>query len=299
MRVAPQIWSEEELRYLDPPPRTPPRRSLANPLRRRLAAQPGTPHETTRSSIIHTPSGSAHGNFIDAAYRRILAHPDWARRLAKPHTAKRQARPTGPDEEIRDWCELDAATSSDALLMNIFCYPRVLAIRALPALLGIAPGLEPEFGYRPSLQLLNGRRGRPLRDRTEIDMRLGPLLVEAKLTETDFQSAPLRLLERYPRFDDVFDRAALELTPSGVRSYQLIRGVLIADALPGTIFTVLLDCRRPDLMEAWYSVIGAVRSFELQARLRVLTWQEIAATLPAPLREFLLQKYAIDVVYTA
>jgi len=219
---------------------------------------------------------------MDAAYRRILAHPDWARRLTKTHTAKRQARPAGPDEEIRDWCELDAATSSDALLMNIFCYPRVLAMKPLPALLGIPPGLEPEFGYRPSIPLKSGRRGRPLQDRTEIDMRLGPLLVEAKLTEKDFQSAPLHLVERYPRFDEVFEREALEVTPRGIRCYQLIRGVLIADALPASTFCVLLDSRRPDLMEDWCGVIRAVRSFELQARLRILTWQEVAATLPAP-----------------
>jgi len=182
MHPAPVIWSEEELRYLDPPPPRSTLRSLADPIRRTLLRQPGTPHETTRSSIIHTPGAGSHGNFIDASYRRILANPAWARRLRKPHTAKRQARASGPDEEIRAWCELDAATSSDALLMNIFCYPRVLATPRLPALLGVAMGLEPVFGYRPAIPLGVGRRNQPLRDRSEIDMRLGPLLIEAKLT---------------------------------------------------------------------------------------------------------------------
>src|SRR5205823_6146574 len=32
-----------------------------------------------------------HGNFHPASYARIVAHPDWARRLAKPHTASRRS----------------------------------------------------------------------------------------------------------------------------------------------------------------------------------------------------------------
>jgi len=293
MYPAPLIWSEEELRYLDPPRPRSTVRSLANPIRRTLLRQPQTPYETTRSSIIHTPAAGSHGNFIDASYSRILANPAWAARLRKPHTAKRQARPSGPDDEIRAWCELDAATSSDALLMNIFCYPRALRTPRLPALLGVPMGLEPIFGYRPEIPLGVGRRKKPLKDRSELDMRLGPLLIEAKLTENDFQTAPLRLVERYPAFEEVFDRGALEITDRGIRSYQLLRSVLSAHALPGTRFCVITDARRGDLIEAWYSVIRAVRSFELQSRLRLLTWQEIASALPSPLRDFLAEKYGI------
>ena len=194
---------------------------------------------------------------------------------------------------VRAWCELDAATSSDALLMNIFCYPRVLAEARLPALLGISRGCEAQFGYRPELPLVVGRRGKALKDRSEIDMRLGPLLVEAKLTEADFQFAPLRLLERYPAFDEVFERDCLEVTARGVRSYQLLRGVLIARALDYG-FCVIVDGRRPELAEAWFGVIRAVREVELRTRLRLLTWQEIAMTLPEPLRAFLAGKYGIE-----
>jgi hypothetical protein len=295
MRPAPPVWSEEELRYLDPPPARTGPRSLAGSLRRSLSVAPATPHETTRSSIIHTPNAVSHGNFIDASYRRILANPDWKQRLTKAHSAKRQARACGAEETVREWHELDAATSSDALLMNIFCYPRVLADSRLPALLGVARGLEPVFGFRPELPLVTGRRGKPLKDRSEIDMQFGPLLVEAKLTETDFQYAPLRLLERYPAFDEVFDRDCLEISARGVRSYQLLRGVLIARSL-GDYFCVIVDRRRPELTEAWFTVIRAVRDFELRTRLRLLTWQEIAATLPLQLRVFLATKYGIEAV---
>jgi len=40
----------------------------------------------------------------------------------------------------------------------------------------------PEFGYKARVPLLGGRT-----DRTEVDMKLGRLLVEAKLTESDFR----------------------------------------------------------------------------------------------------------------
>lgn len=288
------MWSEEELRDIepDPPARTGPR-SRATPLRQVVTAralarliESRTPHELTRSSVIHAPGAGTHGNFIDAAYRRICANPAWAARLTKPHTAKRQARPTGPAEEVREWCELDTATSSDALLMNIFCYPRVFTPR-LCTLLGVEAGTQPEFGFRPGLEL-----ERKLQDRTEIDMKLGNLHVEAKLTEADFQFAPLRLLERYPHFDELFDRESLTISRRGVAGYQLIRGILAAHAEHAR-FCVLLDARRPDLIEGWYDIIRTVRSYEMQSRLRLVTWQEAAATVPAPLAKFLDAKYGI------
>lgn len=287
------MWSEEELCDIEPEPPAPnPVRSRATGLRyalsaRALARTIESAHEVTRSSVIFAPNATTHGNFIDASYRRIVANPAWAARLSKAHTAKRQARRTGPDEQIRPWRELDSATSSDALLMNIFCYPKFQTLR-LCTLLGIEPGTQPEFGYHPHLEL-----ERNLLDRTEIDMRLGNLLVEAKLTEADFQFAPMRLIERYPEFEEVFDREALEITKRGVRSYQLIRGVLAAHAEQSR-FCVMLDARRPDLIEAWYAVIRAVRSYQMQSQLRLLTWQEIAAALPPKLATFLSAKYGID-----
>jgi hypothetical protein len=81
--------------------------------------------------------------------------------------------------------ELDSCTSSDALLMNIFCHPSVSRDDRVRALLGAEPGLSPCFGYKARVPLANGRF-----DRTEVNLRVGDLLIEAKLTESDFQSAP-------------------------------------------------------------------------------------------------------------
>ncbi len=289
------IWSEEDMCAIEivPSPRRTAVRSQASSLRHEVTARslplvrPGI-DEVTHASVIHAPAKRTHGNFIDASYRRILANPAWTRRLTKAHSSKRKARPIGPDEAIRAWHELDTATSSDALLMNIFCYPRVLASRRLQALLGIAADSPMHFGFKPGAPL-----ARRLIDRTEIDLRLGDLLIEAKLTESDFQSAPMRLVERYLDFETVFDREALELTPTGVRSYQLIRGVLAAHALD-TRFCVLCDRRRPDLIEAWHAIQRAVPSAVLRARLQLITWQEVAACLPPKLAGFLAAKYGIE-----
>ncbi len=290
------VWSEEEMRELKPeaPAARRPVASRAGLVRAEVSARGmalGRAHELTRGaspSVVFAPGAEAHGNFIAASYHRILANPAWARRLRKAHTAKRQARPVGAEEEVRAWRELDAATSSDALLMNVFCYPRVLGSAGLRGLLGVDAANAIEFGVRASATLARGHV-----DRTEIDMRVGDLLVEAKLTETDFQCAPLRLLERYTAFDEVFDRELLEVTARGVRSYQLVRGVLAAQA-SGARFAVFCDARRTDLQEEWFGVMRAVRSFEMQARLRLVTWQEIARFVPKRLRVFLEGKYGIS-----
>ena len=79
---------------------------------------------------------------------------------------------------------------------------------------------------------------------------------------------------------------------AGYASYQLIRGVLAAHAAECS-FCVLHDERRPDLREEWFQVMAAVRSAELRVRLKVLTWQELAALLPPALQEFLDLKYGI------
>jgi hypothetical protein len=182
--------------------------------------------------------------------------------------------------------------------------------------------------------LANGRF-----DRTEVDMRLGTLLVEAKLTESDFQCRSAAIVEAYRDFEDEFERELLpraaiptarprrasefpeevsqefeslvcepELFASlnpfaedpivhapvepGYDSYQLIRNVLAAHAT-GSSFCVLHDARRPDLREAWFEVMAAVKHAELRVRLKVLTWQELAAYLPDELQRFLDVKYGI------
>lgn len=234
-------------------------------------------------AVVFEPSDSGqHGNFLPASYSAILRNLEWKGRLAKPYAQSKSVPRTG-----RRRCELDSANSSDALLMNIFCYPGVAGDRRVLHLLGAEADGPPRFGYKARVPLRHGKF-----DRTEVDMRLGNLLVEAKLTESDFQRKAKPALACYRDFAAVFYRRQLPQNLNYYLSYQLLRNVLAAHA-SGCSFCVLCDARRPDLLEAWFQVMQAVRSAELRVRCKSLMWQELAALLPATLQRFLKEKYGI------
>jgi hypothetical protein len=236
-------------------------------------------------SIIYAENeAGGHGNFLPASYKRILQQPAWKARLAKVYTGSRFL----PRKSDRTRRELACANSSDALLMNIFCYPGMLRRMAVCSLLGIEPGLHPTFGFRPRLPLK--KQGQ---DRSEVDLKLGNLLIEAKLTEGDFQTARCELVDRYRDLESVFDLDRLPVGNGRYRSCQLIRGALAAHAR-GAAFAVFCDQRRQDLIEACFAVISAVTSAELRCRLSVVTWQEIALATPPKVRHFLAEKYGIS-----
>jgi len=229
-------------------------------------------------------NGARHGNFLRGSYKTIQANPAWRKRLEKVHS---QGRRSLPPTECGRWKELDSCTSSDALLMNIFCHPSLFRDGRVAALLGSEPGMPPCFGYKARVPLANGRF-----DRTEVDLRLGDLLVEAKLTESDFQSATKKVLLAYRDFSQVFDLQQLPQTGDRYLSYQLLRNVLAAQALQCS-FCVLVDARRPDLANAWYAVMSCVQPVELRTKLKIVTWQEVAQLAPPALRAFLAAKYGI------
>jgi hypothetical protein len=232
--------------------------------------------------VVYEASNGSHGNFLDVSYRAILRNPAWSRRIGKIHTTAAHHLPKADHR----WKELDSCMSSDALLMNVFCHPG--SLKSAFSILGVQSGESPQFGFRPRVPLLNGHS-----DRTEVDMKLGSLLVEAKLTESDFQSKAAEVVESYRDFGDVFDRQMLPKLRKKYASYQLIRNVLAAHAL-ALSFCVLLDARRPDLMEAWYAVMRCVRRAELRTRCHVLTWQELSQSLPLQLQRFLRNKYGVE-----
>jgi len=264
----------------------------SNELRRELSrrnVERATEHEHELSygsvpSVIYRDAEGCHGNFLDASYRAICRRPEWKKRLTKSYTGSRWV-PHAKETHRR---ELDCANSSDALLMNVFCYPGILLRMALCGLLGIERGCVPEFGYRPRVPLLESRR-----DATEVDMKLGDLLVEAKLTEAGFQVAPERLVTRYRDLEEVFDVARLPRVGKGIRGYQLIRGVLAAYAC-GCSFVLVCDGRRGDLVEGWFEVLSAVHAYGLRYRLKLVTWQEVAGVVPRVMRRFLDEKYGIS-----
>jgi hypothetical protein len=233
--------------------------------------------------------GKRHGNFYPASYRAILREENWSARLNKVHSQARTALPRAD----RRWRELDSCTSSDALLMNIFCCPGVCSSTTVALMSGTETTDEPIFGFRARVPLKVRPTGTSPVDRTEVDMKLGPLLVEAKLTENDFQIAPSKLVENYRDVEQVFDMKALPRSGNHYISYQLIRNVLAAHA-DDLSFCVMLDARRPDLVEAWYAIMSCVRDSQLRTRCKVLTWQELSVALPPGLRRFLHEKYGIE-----
>ncbi len=234
--------------------------------------------------IVYEPDEwGRHGNFLDETYAAILGDPEWSKRLDKVHA---QARACLPRNDRR-WRELDSCTSSDALLMNVFCFPSLLADVPVLSLLGVDAGVTAQFGFKARVPLKSG-----LFDRTEADLRLGDLLIEAKLTESDFQSRDAEIVRGYREFEEVFDPTELPMALGKFLSYQLVRNVLAAHA-SGCSFCVLLDERRVDLLEQWYAVMRCVRIANLRLRCKVLTWQELSEILPPRLREFLDYKYGV------
>jgi restriction endonuclease-like protein len=225
---------------------------------------------------------SHHGNFMRESYRAIQQDAAWRGRLEKTHA---QSNSSFPREERR-WRELDSCNSSDALLMNIFCFPGTLRSPRIAQLFGLDHPPKADFGVRARVPLHDEKV-----DRTEVDMRLGDLLVEAKLTEADFQRCDREALETYRDFHEVFEVRELPLD-GDMLSYQLIRNVLAAYAT-GLSFCVMADGRRPDLKEAWYAVMRCIRTSELRVRCKMITWQELSEELPRKLRMFLAEKYGI------
>lgn len=257
---------------------------------RNLERARGTLHEVTSGRVASVIYGfneeGQHGNFLQPSLKRILSDPRWAKRLSKAYTGVAQV----PRAADRRRGELECATSSDALLMNLFCYPGVLRRAGVCARLDVEPGLRPSFGVRVALPM-----HRDEIDRTELDMRLGDLLVEAKLTETGFGKASLERLLRYRGAEELIEVDALPRQGSGVGGYQIVRGLLAAQR-HGMRYLVLLDNRRADLKEICFRVLGAVRTAEARGKFRLLTWQELGQALPRTLQKFLAERYGIEAV---
>ena len=238
----------------------------------------------TPATVLYRQSedGKSHGSFFDEAWAAVKGNSDWSLRLGKPHS-QRDALPV---EYQTSAMELDSSNSSVALLMNCFCYPGA-SVR-FASVLGATPvDAIPQFGYMARILL-----SREKRDDTEVDMLLGDTLVEAKLTEKDFTSKPEAIVSRYAALRDVFDVNLLPADENTFHGYQLIRNVLAA-AQHGKRLIVLLDYRRPDLLEHWWQVHAAISAGELRKRCGVRFWQQLAAIADPQHRNLLEQKYGI------
>jgi len=226
-----------------------------------------------------------HGNFLKASYDVICGNPKWERRLHKPHPRRNAL----PKERRAEAMELDSCTSSDALLMNVFCNPGLFLHDPFVQLMGLPKMAEPSlvFGFRARVPLHCSSS-----DRTEVDVKVEDLLIEAKLTEGGFTKERVAAVERYRDFGSVFEPASLYTEDGYYLHYQLIRNVLAAYHL-GTRFRLICDARRDDLVGAARNVLSAVRAPDLRAKCGIITWQEVAHCAPVTLQAFLSDKYGI------
>jgi hypothetical protein len=233
-------------------------------------------------TILYSSSGEGHGNFIPAAWKVICADGDWIDRTTKRHSQSRHL----PLQYQETALEMDSSNSSDALLMNIFCYPG--AASRLAPILGATPvDAKPKFGVPGEVRLVDGKV-----DATEIDMVLGDTIVEAKLTEKDFTVRPKAHVLRYAAFLELFDDSRLLTPRDEYFGFQLIRNVLAA-AQSDRRLVVIIDMRRPDLLQEWWQVHGAIRDLSVRSRCFVRFWQELAAEALPDHRKALDLKYGL------
>lgn len=224
-------------------------------------------------------------NFQSESYGAIVTNTTWAERLGKPHPWRNMAKILRANAAM----ELESCCSSDALLMNIFCYPG--ALEALAPLLNCTGSAELTFGFKARVAF-----GRNRHDRTEVDLRIvgnQTVFCEAKLTEEDFTTKSTSHVHRYLHFAAVFEPAKLRTAGGVYLDYQLIRNIIAAHE-HGASFYLLHDERRLDLRNAFDATVAAVLQPTLRARCNALTWQQVAAQVPQDLRGFLRDKYGIQ-----
>jgi hypothetical protein len=167
--------------------------------------------------------------------------------------------------------------------MNMFCFPGALELFTVP--LGVPRDVTATIGF--PFKVPNEKT----RD-TQVDLCLGSAAIcESKLCEEGFTKRPAIRIAIYRDFNDVFGRGTFH-TNGVVEHYQLIRNVLAAHERKCD-FILLYDERRDDLLRCFEAVAKEIRVPALRRRCRAVTWQQLAAVAPHPLRIFLSEKYGI------
>lgn len=213
-------------------------------------------------------------NFLEESYLNICRNEFWYKRLDKKHPHFNDGTK-----------EMQSSNSSDALLMNIFCYPEINKWKGIKELLQVSELKEIEFGWSP--ELVNENPKYP----TEIDLRINKeIICESKLTESNFTEKEKYIVEGYENFDLVFDKDLLEIKNGNYINYQLIRNILTAYKYSYR-FILLIDETRIDLIRSLFNVVKAIKIADLRMKISFITWQELANKCGNHLKDYLSQKY--------
>ena len=209
-------------------------------------------------------------SFHPEAYKNITENKKYSDRLKKIHS------------KVPSIFEMQSSNSSDALLMNFFAHPRIKESKALRELLSIDQSDTIEFGWKPDHE--NEKRYK-----TEIDLKIGNSIFEAKLTEQDFKSKKIHIVLRYADVEKIIDLKSLT-TNDIVSNYQLIRNLVTAKKY-GLKFNLIIDESRMDLVNEFNKVKSAVIDKSLFENMKVITWQEIADTVEEDLKKYITERY--------
>ncbi len=209
-------------------------------------------------------------NFHPETFAQILKVVGYKKRLEKQHS------------NVSDYKEMQSSNSSDALLMNLFAHPKIKEWKSLRDLIGINETDEIEFGWNPLFENEKSRK-------TEIDMKIGKSIFEAKLTETDFTQKQIEVVLTYQNVEDIIDISAL--TKDGIVSnYQLIRNLLAAYKYQFSLY-ILLDESRTDFIREFINVKNAIKDSTLSNSFHFITWQEVSNSVGQELRSYITEKY--------
>jgi len=219
--------------------------------------------------------GKIEDNFFPASYKAIQRNPDWKMRLEKAH------------QQVAGAKEMQSSNSSDALLMSIFCHPKISSWKGVKELLGVT-SIVPVFGEGPGVKK-KGTKG----DETEIDLALDKVFVEAKLTESGFTEKAVSEVEKYTDLKAVFHTEFLRRKGDCFENYQVIRN-LLASIQIGKRHLLLCDERRPDLVRAYFETVGCLRDQKHRKDCGVVFWQEIARVCGKDLSAYLAARYGIS-----
>jgi len=184
--------------------------------------------------------------------------------------------------------QLKSSTSSDALLMSIFCHPKINIWKGPKNNLFDGREIKPKFGIHPNIDLADDTT-----DNTEIDMEFGDIYFEAKLAEAGFPSSGKIKLDNYMNLNKVFESGLTSMAGEKIQNYQLIRNVL-ATIQNNKRHRLICDQRRGDLVREYYKVVSLIKDRSKHKRFGIIFWQEISRYCGKRLKDYLSEKYCIS-----
>lgn len=241
------------------------------------------PNEPITSSLIFN---DIKYSFQEKSWKAINENPLYLKRTYKKHPRVKTKK--------SGIFEMQSSNSSDALAMNIFCYPDFSKIEEVRKLFKVSAFETIKFGYKAKVNKTVNNTDK--KDSTDVDVFLnGNIFIECKLTEGDFTYKENNVVEQYTNFESVFDIGKLQKnkTQTKYKNYQLIRNILAAKQYDGR-FILICDMRRPDLAKNFFQTVSCIKNIELRTKCEIIYWQDIAKVVGSELQSFLKFKYGIS-----